>query len=39
MIAYLGSLLADIGYSHAPDMEAVPRGRPIPDDMLGAVSP
>jgi N6-L-threonylcarbamoyladenine synthase len=34
MIAYLGSLLADIGYSHAPDMEAVPRGRPIPDDML-----
>jgi N6-L-threonylcarbamoyladenine synthase len=34
MIAYLGALLADIGYSHAPDMEAVPRGRPIPDDML-----
>ncbi|MDR1685463.1 MAG: tRNA (adenosine(37)-N6)-threonylcarbamoyltransferase complex transferase subunit TsaD [Desulfovibrio sp.] len=37
MLAYLGALLAGAGYSHPPDMEIVPRGRPIPDDMLRAI--
>jgi N6-L-threonylcarbamoyladenine synthase len=35
MIAYLGALLADRGYAHTLDMETVPRGRPVPDDMTG----
>lgn len=34
MIAYLGSLLAGLGYEHGLDVEAVPRGRSIPDDMF-----
>ncbi len=34
MTAYLGWLLASSGYRHALDMEAVPRGRRIPDDMF-----
>lgn len=34
MIAYLGWLLAQRGLSHRLDMEAVPRGRRIPDDMI-----
>ena len=34
MIAYAGWLLADQGYSHALDLEAIPRGRAVPDDML-----
>jgi N6-L-threonylcarbamoyladenine synthase len=34
MIAYLGWLLASTGYSHPLDMEAVARGRRMPDDML-----
>lgn len=34
MIAYLGWRLAAEGYAHALDMEAVPRGRPFPQDML-----
>jgi N6-L-threonylcarbamoyladenine synthase len=33
MIGYLGWLLAVRGYRHALDMEAVPRGKSIPDDM------
>ena len=33
MISYLGWLLASSGYRHALDMEAVPRGRRVPDDM------
>ena len=34
MISYLGWLLASKGYSHTLDMEAVPRGVRVPDDML-----
>jgi N6-L-threonylcarbamoyladenine synthase len=33
MIGYLGWLLALRGYRHALDMEAVPRGKKIPEDM------
>jgi N6-L-threonylcarbamoyladenine synthase len=33
MIGYLGWLLAARGYRHSLDMEAVPRGKIIPDDM------
>ncbi|MDR2076674.1 MAG: tRNA (adenosine(37)-N6)-threonylcarbamoyltransferase complex transferase subunit TsaD [Desulfovibrio sp.] len=33
MVAYLGGLLAEEGFCHPLSMEAVPRGRPIPDDM------
>lgn len=33
MIAYAGWLLAKHGFSHDLDMEAIPRGRNIPDDM------
>lgn len=32
MIAHAGYLLASQGYSHGLELEAVPRGRPIPDD-------
>ncbi|MDR1490058.1 MAG: tRNA (adenosine(37)-N6)-threonylcarbamoyltransferase complex transferase subunit TsaD [Desulfovibrio sp.] len=34
MIAYLGLLLADMGYEHGLGMRAVPRGTPVPQDML-----
>lgn len=34
MISYLGWLLATAGYSHSLGMEAVARGRRVPDDML-----
>lgn len=34
MVSYLGWLLASTGRLHALDMEAVPRGRAVPDDML-----
>ena len=34
MIAYLGWLLGTMGQGHGLDMEAVPRGRPIPRDMI-----
>lgn len=34
MIAFAGALLRQAGYSHGLDLEATPRGRPIPDDML-----
>lgn len=33
MIAFLGWQLASRGYYHSLDMEAIPRGRPVPDDM------
>lgn len=33
MIAWLGWLLAARGYSHSLAMEAIPRGRAVPDDM------
>lgn len=39
MIAYSGWLLASQGLSHAFDLEAVPRGRAVPDDMIPAPSP
>ncbi|MDR1945896.1 MAG: tRNA (adenosine(37)-N6)-threonylcarbamoyltransferase complex transferase subunit TsaD [Desulfovibrio sp.] len=39
MIAYLGVLLAGAGYVHNLDMEAVPRGKPIPDDMIRVSTP
>ena len=38
MIAYTGWLLASRGYAHALDLEAVPRGRAVPDDMIPAVA-
>ena len=34
MVAYLGWLLAVKGYCHPLSMEAIPRGRTIPDDMI-----
>ena len=34
MVAYLGWLLASEGWRHELDMEAVPRGRRLPDDMI-----
>ncbi|MDR0826341.1 MAG: tRNA (adenosine(37)-N6)-threonylcarbamoyltransferase complex transferase subunit TsaD, partial [Desulfovibrio sp.] len=34
MIAYLGILLAKLGYAHNLTMQAVPRGTPVPDDMF-----
>ena len=34
MIAYLGWILASAGHSHALSMETIPKGRPVPDDML-----
>lgn len=34
MVAYLGWLLASEGWLHDLGMEAVPRGRRVPDDML-----
>ncbi len=34
MIAYLGRRLSLLGFEHALDMEAVPRGRAIPEDMV-----
>jgi len=36
MIAYLGWLLASIGYSHTLDIEAVARGTRVPNDMFHA---
>jgi N6-L-threonylcarbamoyladenine synthase len=32
MIAFSGSLHLEAGYAHGLDLDAVPRGRPIPDD-------
>ncbi len=32
MIAFAGSLYLEAGYAHGMDLDAVPRGRPIPDD-------
>lgn len=37
MVAYLGWLLASLGYEHDLDVEAIPRGRRVPDDMRRAV--
>ncbi|MFP4168676.1 MAG: tRNA (adenosine(37)-N6)-threonylcarbamoyltransferase complex transferase subunit TsaD [Desulfonatronovibrionaceae bacterium] len=37
MIAYAGYLLAGKGLSHGLDLEAVPRGRAVPDDYSAAV--
>lgn len=37
MIAYAGCILARAGYYHALDLEPIPRGRKIPDDMLQKV--
>lgn len=34
MIAWNGYLLASQGFYHLLDLETIPRGRPIPDDML-----
>ncbi|MFO7816730.1 MAG: tRNA (adenosine(37)-N6)-threonylcarbamoyltransferase complex transferase subunit TsaD [Thermodesulfobacteriota bacterium] len=34
MIAYAGYLLAELGLSHGLELEAVPRGRPIPRDYI-----
>lgn len=34
MIAYAGQLLAQAGFSHSLELEAIPRGRKIPDDMM-----
>ena len=34
MVAYLGWLLGENGYAHCLEMEAIPRGRAIPEDML-----
>ncbi|MDR1856157.1 MAG: tRNA (adenosine(37)-N6)-threonylcarbamoyltransferase complex transferase subunit TsaD [Desulfovibrio sp.] len=36
MIAYAGWLLGREGFFHDPDMEAIPRGRRIPEDMRQA---
>ncbi len=36
MVGYLGWLLASAGYRHSLSMEAIPRGRPVPDDMMHA---
>ncbi len=36
MVAYLGFLLGSLGYRHGLDLEAIPRGRPIPDDFVAA---
>lgn len=38
MIAYAGCLLAERGYFHGLDVEAIPRGRPVPDDMRKATA-
>ena len=34
MVGYLGHLLGMMGYHHALDFEAIPRGRLVPDDFL-----
>lgn len=34
MVAYLGGLLRQEGLAHPLDMEAIPRGRAIPDDCV-----
>jgi len=34
MIAYLGEILAEAGYRHGLDLDAVPRGRKVPWDYL-----
>lgn len=39
MIAYLGCQLAKNGWKHDLHAEAIPRGKPIPDDMLSAGVP
>lgn len=36
MVAYAGELLARAGLRHGADLEAVPRGRPVPWDFLSA---
>ncbi|MDL2316391.1 tRNA (adenosine(37)-N6)-threonylcarbamoyltransferase complex transferase subunit TsaD [Desulfovibrio sp. OttesenSCG-928-A18] len=33
MIGYLGWRLAELGYRHGLELEAIPRGRRVPDDM------
>lgn len=38
MIAYAGYLLAEEGFRHGLDMEAVPRGRPVPCDWHRALA-
>jgi N6-L-threonylcarbamoyladenine synthase len=39
MVAYLGELLAAEGFRHDRSLEAIPRGRAIPDDMLREGAP
>ncbi|GFM35468.1 tRNA (adenosine(37)-N6)-threonylcarbamoyltransferase complex transferase subunit TsaD [Desulfovibrio psychrotolerans] len=34
MVAYAGEQLARLGLRHLPDLEAIPRGQAIPDDMV-----
>jgi N6-L-threonylcarbamoyladenine synthase len=34
MIAYAGSLYLQEGYAHSMDLDAIPRGRPIPNDWV-----
>lgn len=34
MIAYTGWLLASAGYAHGLDVSCIPRGTPIPDDLI-----
>ncbi|WP_243364295.1 tRNA (adenosine(37)-N6)-threonylcarbamoyltransferase complex transferase subunit TsaD [Fundidesulfovibrio terrae] len=36
MIAHLGCLLAGAGYRHGPELDAIPRGRPVPFDYARA---
>ena len=36
MVAYAGWLLGSLGYTHRLDVEAVPRGRPMPEDMVSS---
>ncbi|MBG0776469.1 MAG: tRNA (adenosine(37)-N6)-threonylcarbamoyltransferase complex transferase subunit TsaD [Desulfovibrionaceae bacterium] len=39
MIAYAGERLARAGRFHGPDLEAIPRGRPVPCDYLDGAGP
>lgn len=39
MIGYLGWMLSSRGFFHPLDLEAVPRGKPVPDDMCVATAP
>ncbi|WP_027369771.1 tRNA (adenosine(37)-N6)-threonylcarbamoyltransferase complex transferase subunit TsaD [Desulfovermiculus halophilus] len=34
MIAYAGSVYLEAGYAHGMDLDAVPRGKPLPDDFI-----